>query len=152
MTNLAPQSADSPVTGAFFQPAPGVAVAGVEPYRDSQATVQAAAKASAPGAGAAVATLTTPAAGLYEISGTLSITGATAVATDSHNFALKAGATTLLTNIPIGMISTTGMEGAVPFGPVLVHLDGATSVTVNAVSAATASSVYAAQIIGRLVG
>lgn len=152
MTNLAPQSAESPVTGAFFQPAPGVAVAGVEPYRDSQATVQASAKATAPGIGAAVATLTAPPAGLYEISGTVSIAGTTVGATDSHNFSLKAGSTVLLTNIPIGVQATTGADGAAPFGPVLVHLDGATNVTVNAVAAATASSVYAAQVIGRLVG
>jgi hypothetical protein len=130
----------------------GVFYAGVGQYRDQAATVQNSATAAAPTAGTAIATLTTPAAGTYEISGTLAISGTTVVAADSHNFNLKKGATTLLTNIPFGLISTTGAVGSVPFGPVLVVLDGSTSVTVNAVGNATASSVYAAQLIGRLVG
>jgi hypothetical protein len=121
-------------------------------YRDSTATVQTAAQATAPTAGTAVATLTTPAAGTYEISGTLSISGTTVVAADSNNYNLKKGGTTLLTNIPIAVNSTTGTPGAVPFGPVIVVLDGATSVTVNAVGNATGSSIYAAQLVGRLVG
>lgn len=130
----------------------GVGYFGTAAYRDQAATVQASATASAPTAGTAVATLTTPAAGTYEISGTLAISGTTVVAADSHNFNLKKGSTTLLTNIPFGLISTTGAAGSVAFGPVIVALDGATSVTVNAVGNATASSVYAAQLIGRLVG
>jgi hypothetical protein len=121
-------------------------------YRDSNVTVQSAAQASAPTAGTAVATLTTPAAGTYEITGTLSISGTTVAAADSNNFNLKKGGTTLLTNIPIAVNSTTGTPGAVPFGPVVISLDGATSVTVNAVGNATGSSIYAAQLVGRLVG
>lgn len=121
-------------------------------YRDSAATVSASAQASAPSAGTAVATLTTPAAGTYEVYGTLSISGTTVVAADSNNFNLKKGATTLLTNIPIAVNGLTGAPGAVPFGPVVVVLDGSTSMTVNAVGSATASSIYAASLIGRLVG
>jgi len=175
-TNFNTQDPNHPVNGGYVQPAAGVTGAlvcltdtagsavksvgtasnvtylGVGQYRDASVTVQASATAAAPTAGTAVATLTTPAAGIYEISGTLALSGTTAVATDSHNFALKKGATTLLANIPFGLISTTGAAGSVPFGPVIVSLDGATSVTVNAVVSATASSVYAAQLIGRLVG
>lgn len=121
-------------------------------FRDVTATVQAAAQVSAPSAGTAVATLTTPAAGTYEVSGTLSISGTTVATADSNNFSLKKGGTTLLTNIPIAVNGITGTPGAVPFGPVIVVLDGSTSVTVNAAAAATASSIYAAQLIGRLVG
>jgi len=146
------QSSAHPAVGAYIQPAVGKAMSVVEPYRDATATVQASATAAAPTAGTAVATLTTPAAGTYEISGTVAISGTTVVAADSHNFNLKAGSTTLLTNIPIGLISTTGAPGSFPFGPVIVVLDGATSVTVNAVGNATGSSVYAAQLIGRVVG
>jgi len=175
-TNFIAQGSDSPVTGGFIQPAAGITAAlvaesdtsgnavksigasggvfyaGVGQYRDQAATVQNSATAAAPTAGTAIATLTTPAAGTYEISGTLAISGTTVVAADSHNFNLKKGSTTLLTNIPFGLISTTGAVGSVPFGPVIAVLDGSTSVTVNAVGNATASSVYAAQLIGRLVG
>jgi hypothetical protein len=121
-------------------------------YRDSLVTVQAAAQATAPTAGTAVATVTTPPAGLYEVSGTLSISGTTVAAADSNNMQLKQGSTVKLTNIPIAVNSTTGTPGAVPFGPVILNLDGATSVTINAVANATGSSIYAAQLICRQVG
>lgn len=121
-------------------------------YRDSVVTVQAAAQAAAPSAGTAIATLTTPAAGTYEVFGTLSVSGTTVAAAESNNFNLKQGATTLLTNIPIAVNALTGTPGAVPFGPVVVTLDGSTSVTVNAVGNATVSSIYAAQLVGRRVG
>jgi hypothetical protein len=121
-------------------------------FRDSNVTVQSSATASAPTAGTAVATLTTPAAGTYEISGTVSISGTTVATAESNNFNLKKGGTTLLTNIPIAVNSTTGAPGAYPFGPVVITLDGSTSVTVNAVGNATGSSIYAAQLIGRQVG
>lgn len=130
----------------------GVGYLGTAAYRDQSATVQAAATAAAPTAGTAVATLTTPAAGTYEITGTIAISGTTVVAADSHNFNLKKGATTLLTNIPYPLTGTTGSTTVAPFGPVIITLDGATSVTVNAVGNATASSVYAAQLVGRVVG
>ena len=118
---------------------------------ETTATVQNGATASAPTAGTAVATLTTPAAGTYVISGTVSISGTTVAAADSNNFNLKKGATTLLTAIPIAVNSTTGAPGAYSFGPVTIALDGATSVTVNAVGNATGSSIYAAQVIGRKI-
>lgn len=175
-SNFTAQSSASPVQGGYVQPSPGitqalvtladtagsavksigtasnVAYIGVGQYRDQAATVQNSAAASAPTAGTAVATLTTPAAGTYEISGTVSIAGTTVGATDSNNFNLKKGATTLLAAIPIGVQATTGSPGSASFGPVIVVLDGSTSVTCNAIASATGSSIYAAQIIGRLVG
>lgn len=120
-------------------------------YLSSTASVQAGTTATSPTAGTAIATLTTPAAGTYRISGTVAIAGTTVGTAESNNMNLKAGATTLLTNIPIGVQSTTGMAGSVPFGPVVVALDGATSVTVNAVGNATTNAVYSAQLIGQRV-
>ena len=175
-TSFNQQDANHPVAGGYVQPSAGVTgalvcltdtagnavktvgassgtgYAGVAQYRDQAATVQNSAQATAPTAGTAVATLTTPAAGTYEIYGTLSISGVTVAAADSNNFNLKKGGTTLLTNIPIAVNSTTGTPGSSKFGPLIVTLDGATSVTVNAVANATGSSIYAAQLIGRLVG
>lgn len=149
---LTPQGATTPVAGAFLQPAAGVAIAAVEPYRDSQVTTQVASSAAAPGAGAVVATITPGVAGIYEVSGTVSISGTTVATAESNNMQLKQGGTVKLTNIPIAVNSTTGAPGSYPFGPVLLNLDGATAVTINAVGASTASSIYAAQIVCRLVG
>jgi len=121
--------------------------------RDAAATVQDSATAAAPAADAAVATLTTPAAGTYELTGTLSIAGTTVATADSNNMSLRTSApATLLTAIPIGVESTAGAPGSATFGPVIVTLDGATSVTINAIANATASSIYCAQLIGRLIG
>lgn len=149
---LSPQGANTPVAGAFLQPSPGITAAAVEPYRDSQITTQVASQASAPGAGATVATVTPAVAGIYEVSGTVSISGTTVAAAESNNMQLKQGSTEKLTNIPIAVNGTSGAPGAAPFGPVLLSLDGATAVTVVAVGASTASSIYAAQIVCRLVG
>jgi hypothetical protein len=149
-SNLASGGTNGP-DGAFFQPQPGVAITGVEPYRDSQATAQVGGSVSAPGAGATIATVTPGVAGLYEITGTVAISGTTAAAADANNMRLRQNSTSLLANIPIGL-ATTGNLGAVPFGPVLAQLAAADTVNVVAVGAATAGSVYGAQINCRLVG
>lgn len=151
-TNLQTQSAAHPVNGAYFQPSPGIAITGVEPYRDSQVTAHVASSAAAPGALGTVATVTPGTAGLWEISGTISISGTTVAAAETNNMQLRATTTAILTNIPIGVNSTTGAPGAVPFGPVIVSLTAANTVNVVAVGAATASSIYGASIYCRLVG
>jgi hypothetical protein len=151
-TNLQAQSGTNPVAGAYFQPAPGVAIAGVEPYRDSQVTAQVSSSAAAPGSGATVATVTPGTAGLWEISGTVSISGTTVAAAETNNVRLKQSAATVLANIPIGVNGTTGAPGAAPFGPVTLSLSAADTVSVVAVAAATASSIYGAQICCKLVG
>lgn len=121
-------------------------------YRDSLVTAQVSSSASAPGAGGTVATVTPGTAGLWEVTGTISISGTTVAATETNNLRLKQTSTTILSNIPIGVTSTTGSSGAVPFGPVILNLSNSDTVTVVAVSAATGSSIYGAQICCRLVG
>src|SRR5438876_436980 len=103
-TNFNTQDTNHPVAGGYVQPAAGVTGAlvcltdtsgnaaktvgaasgvgyvGVAQYRDQSATVQNSATAAAPTAGTAVATLTTPAAGTYEVRGTVSISGTTVAA------------------------------------------------------------------------
>lgn len=174
--NFNAQDPNHPVAGGYIQPSTGVTGAvvtlsdvsgnaqktigasgglayfGTAGYRDQTVTVQNSATASAPTAGTAIATLTTPAAGTYEIYGTASISGTTVAAADSNNINLKKGGTTLLTNIPIAVNGTTGAPGSYTFGPLIITLDGATSVTATAVGNATASSIYAVQLVGRLVG
>lgn len=121
-------------------------------YRDSIVTAQVATSTAAPGAGADVATVTPGTAGLWEVSGTISISGTTVAAAETNNMQLKQATTVILTNIPIGVQSTTGSSGSVPFGPVVLNLAGGDAVHVVAVGAATASSIYGAQILCRRVG
>lgn len=151
-STLQPQSSAHPVSGAFAQPSPGVAIAGVIQYRDTQITAQVSAAVAAPTAGTDVATVTPGTAGLWEITGSVSIAGTTVGATDSNNMNLKQTATTKYTAIPIGVQSTTGSNGAVPFGPLTLNLSATDTVHVTAIASATGSSIYAAQINCKLVG
>jgi hypothetical protein len=152
-TNLNQQSADNPAFGAYAQPTPGLTLSAVTTYGDSDATVHVATEAAAPGALATVATCT-PGAGLWKVWGTVSVSGTTVAADDSNNMRLVYGATptTLLGAIPIGVNGTTGFPGAAPFGPVQVQLAATEVVKVIAIAAATASSLYAAQIICQKIG
>jgi hypothetical protein len=152
MSNLSAQDPNHPVNGAYYQPSAGVALAGIEPYRDAQITAQVSSSAAAPGALGTVATVTPGTAGLWEVSGTVSISGTTVAAAETNNMQLRQTTTAKLTNIPIGVISTTGAAGAVPFGPIILNLSATDTVNVVAVGAATASSNYCAQICCRLVG
>lgn len=109
-------------------------------------TLNASGKAAAPGAGAAIATLTTPAAQTYAVRVRVGLAGAVAIAADAANFQLQAGATVL---------GTFGNPGAVgEWGPYAfdVTVDGATSLTVNAIGAATAGTEYSATIIAEPLG
>ena len=151
-TNMNQQAQSNPPFGAYLQPSGGLTFSGVEPFRDSNTSFQAGATAAAPGAGGNVATITPSAAGIYEVTGTVSVSGTTVATVESNNFNLKAGSTTLLTNIPHAVNGTSGAPGSSAFGPVKVQLDGATAVTVNAVGASTASSIYAASIVCTRVG
>lgn len=152
MSNFSQQSTTYPANGAYFQPTPGVALSGVEPYRDAQITAQAAASAAAPGALGTVATVTPGTAGLWEVSGTISISGTTVAAAETNNMQLRQTTTARLTNIPIGVNGVTGAPGVATFGPVILNLSAADTVNVVAVGASTASSIYGAQIVCRLVG
>jgi hypothetical protein len=156
VTNLTANS--PPVTGpavggaGYIQPSPGVVVPGHCNYRDGQVTAQGAATSAAPTAGTVVATVTPGTAGLWEVTGSLSVTGTTTVAAESNNMGLYQTATARLSLIPFGDVGTAGVNGAVPFGPVVLSLSAADTVNVKAIGNATGSSVYAASVICRLVG
>lgn len=103
------------------------------------------AKTAAPGVGAALATLTTPPAGYYRIEIWTGLSG-TLAAVDASNFELRYGATVVAVLANSGAITASGNADA---GPFTLHkaLDGATTVTVNATAASTASSVYHCTLI-----
>lgn len=121
-------------------------------YRDSQVTAQVATSTAAPGAGGTVATVTPGTAGLWEVSGTVSISGTTVAANETNNMQLRQTSTAKLTNIPIAVNGVTGAPGAVPFGPLILNLSNVDTVNIIAVNAGTGSSIYGAQIVCRLVG
>lgn len=121
-------------------------------YRDSTVTAQASAKATSPGALGTVATVTPGVAGLWEVSGAVAISGTTVATADSHNAQLRQTSTAVLTNIPIGVQSTTGSDESALFGPVVLNLSAVDTVNVVSVGAATTGAIYAAEIICRLVG
>jgi hypothetical protein len=148
---------DADVNGALQQsvagPNAGFSYFGVASYRDAQATIQAGSKASAPSAGGTCVTITPGTVGLWEITGLLGITGTTVATTDTNNFQLIANGSTLISTITYPVPSTTGGQGAVPFGPVVVSMTGtANTVQVQAAANSTASSVYSATIVARRVG
>lgn len=100
--------------------------------------------ATAPAAGAAVATLAAPPAGFYEIT-VLARYGGTADVID--NMELKVGATSILV-LPVLPVA----NGSVVPIKVLVKLDGASAVTVNAIALGGAGSVFVAHIIATKLG
>ena len=110
-------------------------------------TVSDLATAAAPGAADAVATLAAAdlPAGVYEIECYVAATGTVAAATETDNFELREGATTV-SSLPIIITGTTA--SAEYSGPhtFRLRLDGSTDLTVNATGAATAGSVYRAML------
>jgi hypothetical protein len=97
--------------------------------------VQAGGRVVAPGAGASIAVLFNPPAGVYEIFVT-SRTGTGSVAADDGNTELRYG----------GAVQAV-LPGGVTIGPFRKTLDGATAVSVNATAAGTAGVPYAATIV-----
>lgn len=145
------QQQGTAVAGGYIQPAAGVTAAGVVQYGDTQVTAQVATSTAAPGALGTVATVTPGTAGLWKVSGTVSISGTTVAANETNNMRLRQTSTAVLSAIPIAVNSTTGTPGAVPFGPVILNLSATDTVNVVAIAAATASSIYGAQICCQLV-
>ncbi len=139
------------VAGGYIQPASGVTAAGVVQFGDTQVTAQVSSSANAPGALGTVATVTPGTAGLWKVSGTVSISGTTVAAAETNNMQLRQTTTARLTNIPIGVNGTTGAPGSCPFGPIILNLSATDTVNVVAVGASTASSIYGAQICCQLV-
>lgn len=130
----------------------GYSYFGTANFRDSYVTVQGGSTASAPGAGGTVVSVTPGTAGLWEVQGATWVTGTVAAATDSNNMALYQTATSRYSPIPLTITSTTASTGPTVFGPVVLNLSGTDTVTVKAIGAATASSVYQATLIARRVG
>lgn len=102
-------------------------------------------KTAAPAANAALATLTTPAAGFYKIEAWFGLTG-TLAAVDASNAELRAGSTVLAVLANSGAVTASGNAVAGPY-TFYRRLDGSTSLTINATASATASSVYHATLV-----
>lgn len=155
MTNL---SAQAPLTsgaglpaGAYFQPSAGVAITGVEPYRDSQITVQSGAATSAgPTAATVIVTITPGTAGLWEITGTLSVTGTSVVAVESNNVGLYQTSTARVPLIP--MPCSTAGSPAITIPPTILNLSAADTVNMKVLANATGTAIYAGSLVARLVG
>lgn len=114
-------------------------------------TLVAAAKATAPAGAANVATLAAPAVGNYHIQVWIAASGtATTAAADSNNMNLLAGATTVAALLPYNCSTAGNLTNPGPF-EFYRTLDGSTNLTVNAVGAATAGTVYSAMILATQV-
>lgn len=99
-------------------------------------------KTAAPAAGAALATLTTPPAGYYQIEIWCGLSG-TVATVDASNFQYQKGSTVIavlaISGNGTGASTSNSATGPYRF---FVNLDGNTTVTVNATATSTASSVY----------
>lgn len=109
-------------------------------------SVSAGAKVAAPGLGVAVATIAAGSlpAGYYEIVVNVGVSG-TLAAVDGTNMELKVGGTSVMV-MANSAINTTANPIAGPY-VFRTLLTGSQNLTVNAIAAATASSVYHATIV-----
>lgn len=133
---VTPSGGAIPIVGAF-----------TPPFRTS---VAAGAKANAPSAGTAVATIASSSlpAGLYDIEVHIGMSG-TLAAVDVSNMDLRIGGTTVVPALAYTSTNTSN-DVAGPF-KFRSGLSGSQSVSVNAVASATASSVYSATIVATQV-
>jgi len=102
------------------------------------------ATAAAPAANAAVVTLTTPAKGTYQVAIDYLLDGT--AETQRVNLNLRKGSTV------VADLITPGTAILVKADFFEIDLDGATSLTVNAVANATAGSVYTVRLVADRVG
>lgn len=100
------------------------------------------AKTAAPGAGGVLASITTPPAGYYMVEVYAGLSG-TLAAVDASNFELRKGSTVqaVLAVAGNGTGASASNTATGPF-TFYLNLDGATTISVNATAASTASSVY----------
>lgn len=120
-------------------------------YRDSIITAQGSATSTGPTAGTVVATVTPGTAGLWEVTVTLSISGVSVIAAESNNMGLYQTAAARLAPL-VFAATTAGVPAPVTTGGIILNLSGADTVNVKAIANATATAIYAAQIICRRVG
>lgn len=116
-------------------------------FRDSAATVQASGALTAPTAGMAVATVTIPTAGLWEVTAFYFLSG-TVAAGDANNLQLKQNTTVRLTPLPLPAVANT----LPPQLTVVLNCAAADTVTLNAIANGTASAVYNTVLVARQVG
>ncbi|MFL4491559.1 hypothetical protein ACJ6WD_09900 [Streptomyces sp. VTCC 41912] len=116
-------------------------------FRDSVATTQASGSPTAPASGTAIATVTIPAAGLYEITAMYFLSG-TVAGGDANNVQLRQNATTRLTPLPLPAVANAYPPPVV----VVLNCTGSDTVSLNAVAGGTASAVYNATLVARQVG
>jgi hypothetical protein len=174
-TNFNAQSTSSPVEGGYAQPAAGITEQIVTPadpsgnayatalassgtanlqisqYRDSIITVNAGGTAAAPGIGATVATITPGTAGLWEVFGTIGVAGTAIVAqADSNNMQLAQSGTARVS--PLVCNATAAAATNVTISPTILNLGASDTVQVLAIRAATAATIYSANLVARRVG
>lgn len=116
-------------------------------YRDSIVTAQASGSVTAPGAGVAIASVTIPAVGLWEITATFFLSG-TVSAGDANNVQLRQNVAVRLTPIPVPATANLFPPPVV----VVLNCVATDTVSLNAVGAGTASAVYNAVVTARQVG
>lgn len=116
------------------------------PFRVS---VGAGGNVSAPTAGAAIATITSGnlPAGLYELNITIGMSG-TLAAADVSNMELRVGGVVVLPKLTYTSIATSNPVAKFSFQ---CAPDGTQAISINATGAATASSVYSANIVATQV-
>lgn len=120
-------------------------------YRDSIITAQASGTSTGPAATTVVATVTPGTAGLWEVTVTLSISGVSVVAAESNNMGLYQTAAARLAPL-VFAATTAGVPTPVTSPPVTLNLSAVDTVNVKAIANATATAIYAVQIICRRVG
>lgn len=100
------------------------------------------AKTANPAINGVLATVGTPVAGFYQVQVWAGLSG-TLAAVDASNFELRKGATVVAV-LAVAGNGTGAAASNTATGPYtfFLNLDGATTLTVNATAAATASSVY----------
>lgn len=102
-------------------------------------TLQAAATAAAPGAGSVLVSVAVPSAGNYRVSGVIVITGT--AETQLVNLRLRQNAAV------VGLVLPTVTGFVVPFEFERVEVTAAGNIDLQVVSAATAGSVYTANLV-----
>lgn len=150
MTSLQAQSPDNPAAGAYIQPSPGVAVPGVVPFRDTQISVQGQGTQTGPAATTVIATCTPGVAGLWEVTAQVSISGVSVIAVESNNMALYQTATAKVNPIP-SPSTVAGVSPPVTIPSVILNLSATDTVNVKALANATATAIYAANIVCKLL-
>lgn len=111
-------------------------------------SLNAAGSATAPGAGAAIATIAAPPAGKYKITAEAFFAAGAPAAAEDANIAIRVGAANILKKLAVPRaLNVLGVTSE----DVYVHLDGSSAVALVAVGAATAAVVYVGSVLATRV-